>query len=376
MYGVGRAREAGPAWMTTLELAEQLDDTGYRLRALWGLCIDQFNNGQFRTALEYAQRYGGLVENSTDPVDLVMADRILATALHYLGDQNNARIHIDRALAHHAVLAQQPHIVRLQFDQRVTAHYFQARILWLQGCADRSLRVVEENIKEGSAIGHALSFCSVLGQGACPIFFLAGDLDAAARYGAMLLDHTERNPIRLWQIWARCFIGMVTVRRGDTASGLQALRDGLEQAGAAKFLPRFLLPLGELAACLGEAGEIGLALETIDETLARCESRDERWYVAEQLRIRGELLLREGKYQAVAAAEDCFERAINVAREQGALFWELRCALSLARLRVKQDRRTDAGGVLAPVYDRFAEGFGIEDMRAARALLESLSLHR
>jgi hypothetical protein len=316
------------------------------------------------------------VANSTDPVDLVMADRILATALHYLGDQNNARNHIDGALAHHAVLAQQPHLVRLQFDQRVTAHYFQARILWLQGCADQSLRVVEENIKEGSAIGHALTFCSVLGQGACPIFFLAGDLDAAARYGAMLLDHTERNPIRLWQIWARCFIGMVTARRGDRLGGLQALRDGLEQAGAAKFLPRFLLPLGEFATCLGETGEIGLALETIDETLVRCESRDERWYLAEQLRIKGELLLRDGKYQAVAAAEACFEAAINVAREQGALFWELRGALSLARLRVKQDRPTDARHVLAPVCDRFTEGFEIEDMRAARALLESLSVQQ
>jgi hypothetical protein len=47
-----------------------------------------------------------------------------------------------------------------------------------------------------------LSFCSVLGQGACPIAFWAGDLDAAERYGAMLLDHTERHPIRLWHIWA------------------------------------------------------------------------------------------------------------------------------------------------------------------------------
>jgi predicted ATPase/DNA-binding winged helix-turn-helix (wHTH) protein len=375
MYGVGRAREAGPAWATTLELAEQLDDTSYRMRALWGLCIDQFNNGDNRTALEYARRYAGLVENSTDTIDLVMSNRILATALHYFGDQNSARLHIDRALTHYAALAQKTHMVRLQFDQAVTAHYFQARILWLQGFADQSLRAVEQNIKDGNAVGHALSFCSVLGQGACPIAYLAGDFDAAARYGAMLLDHTERNPIRLWQIWARCFIGMVTAKRGDLAGGLQALRDGLKQAGTARFLPRFLLPLGELATCLGESGEIALALETIGEALARCETRDERWYVAEQLRIKGELLLLEGKDQAVAAAEACFERAVNVAREQGALFWELRGALSLARLRVKQDRPMDARRVLAPIYARFTEGFEIADMRAARALLESLAAY-
>src|SRR5262249_22312940 len=88
MYGVGRAREAGPAWTTTLELAEQLGDADYRQRALWGLCIDQFNNGEFRAALDYARRFAELVKDSRDPADLIMGDRILATSLHYLGDQN------------------------------------------------------------------------------------------------------------------------------------------------------------------------------------------------------------------------------------------------------------------------------------------------
>ena len=60
MYGVGRARESGAAWATTLELAEELDDTGYRLRALWGLCIDQFNSGNVSTALGFARRFAGL----------------------------------------------------------------------------------------------------------------------------------------------------------------------------------------------------------------------------------------------------------------------------------------------------------------------------
>jgi hypothetical protein len=84
MYGVGRAREAGPAWRATLGLAESLDDIGYQRRALWGLCIDQFNNGEFRSALEFARRFAGLVADSSDAIELMMAERILATALHYL----------------------------------------------------------------------------------------------------------------------------------------------------------------------------------------------------------------------------------------------------------------------------------------------------
>jgi hypothetical protein len=171
------------------------------------LCIDQFNNGELRTAIEFARRFADLAAQTGDAIDLMMADRLLATALHYFGDQSEARRHIESALTQLAALAQEPQIVRVRFEMRVSTHYFQARILWLQGFAEQALRVVEQNIEEGNAVGQALSFCSVLGQGACPIAYWAGDLDAAARYGTMLLDHTERHPIRLWNIWARCFNG-------------------------------------------------------------------------------------------------------------------------------------------------------------------------
>ena len=373
MYGVGRARETSAAWGTTLELAEQLGDAGYQLRALWGLCIDQFNIGELRTALGFARRFARLVENSTDEIDLMMADRMLATALHYFGDQKNARHHIERMLASHATLAQQPQVVRFQFDQRVTAHYFQARILWLQGFADQAMRLVERNIEEGRTIGNALSFCSVLGQGACPIAFLSGDLDAAERYGAMLLEHADRHGPRVWHLWARCFNGLVMAKRGDHAGGLQALRGGLEQAGDAKFLPRFLLLLGELAVWLGEAGEVAPALETVKETLARCEARDERWYLAELLRIKGELVMKEAATDAAAAAEGHIVQALDQAQPQGALSWELRAATSLARLWRDQHRVAEAREVLRSVYDRFTEGFETTDLREARSLLEQFA---
>jgi len=373
MYGVGRAREAGPAWAATLEIADRLDDKDYKQRALWGLCIDQFNNGEFHTALGYAERFAELVASSNDPVDLVMSDRILATALHYIGDQKNARLHIDRVLGHLAALAQQPQIVRLRFDMRVSTHYFQARILWLQGFADQALQAAEHNVEEGRSIGHALSFCSVLGQGACPIAFLAGDFDVAARYGAMLLDHTERHPMRLWQLWARCFNGMVMAQRGEVTAGLDVLRRELEQAGDARFLPRFLLPLGQLAACLGEVGEITEGLAIVDDALARCKARDEGWYLAELLRIRGELILDLGGSDAAAKAEGEYLSALDCARRQGALSWELRTATSLAQLWRGQGRSKAARQLLASVYGQFTEGFATADLRTAKALLDDLT---
>src|SRR5271170_4859039 len=101
-------------------------------------------------------------------------------------------------------------------------------------------------------------------------------------------------------------------------------------------------------------------------------ARAERWYVAELLRIKGELLVQEATARSASAAENCFVGAIDVAREQGALFWELRGALSLARLRAAQDQRDDARQVLAPIYDRFTEGFATPDLRAAKAMLDGL----
>ncbi len=299
----------------------------------------------------------------------MMADRILGTTLHYLGEQTEARRHIEAVVAHLGAAASQQQIVRFRFDLRVSTHYFRARILWLQGSADEALRQVERNIEEGRAIGHALTYCSVLGQAACPIAFLAGDLVAATRYGAMLLDHTERHPIRLWHQWARCFNGLLAIKRGDLAPGVALLRRELEQAGEAKFLPRFLLPLGEFAAALGTVGETAEGLALVDETLARCRARDEGWYLPELLRIKGELRLQGG---APDAAADCFVEALTLARQQGALFWVLRSALSAARLEVGRNRASAGRRVLAPVYEAFSEGLETADLRAARALLETI----
>jgi predicted ATPase/DNA-binding winged helix-turn-helix (wHTH) protein len=372
MYGVGRARETAAVWTSTLELAERLDDTTYRRHALWGLCIDQFNNGNTRTALSFAERFAALVDESDKPIERMKADRLLATSLHYLGDQTRANHHIEQALTHDTTLTSGSRSVSAGFDLLVSAHYFQARILWLRGFADRALGVVERNIEEGRLLDQALSFCSVLGQGACPIAFLAGDLDAAERYGAMLLDHTERHPVRLWNIWARCFLGLVTARRGEIESGTRALRDGLTEAGDARLLPRFLLLRGEQARYLAEQGEADEAIGIVDDMLAVCEARDEGWYIAELLRSKATLLLSHAGIAAADGAETLLRRSLDLAQSQGALAWELRTATDLARLWLGQGRAAEAGALLRPVRARFTEGFGTTDLRAAANLLETV----
>jgi predicted ATPase/DNA-binding winged helix-turn-helix (wHTH) protein len=372
MYGIGRAREAGRAWTTTLELAKALGDTHYQLRALWGLCIDQFNNGGVREALEFAGGFASLVAHSTDLTELMMADRILGTALHYFGDQNSAGYHIDRVFAHTPGPPWRPRAVSPGFDLLVSSRYFQARILWLRGFAQQAMRVVERNVEEGLALGQALSFCSVLGQSACPITLFAGDLAAAERYGAMLLAHADRHQIRLWNIWARCFNGLIMARRGDIPGGLGILSGGLEQAGDARLLPRFLFLRGEQALLLGRTGEVEQALDSVEQMLAHCAARDERWYMAELLRIKGELIVAGGDPTEAASIETLFLESLDEAHGQGALFWELRTGISLATLWRNNGRLAEAGSLLRPIHERLTEGHATADPRAAQALLLEL----
>jgi len=116
-YGVGQARETAAAWTKTLELAEVLGNIEFRRHALWGLCIDQFNTGNVRTALSYAEQFAGLVSSSDSAIERMKAVRILATSLHYLGDQKRAHHHIDQALSYEEVVAQsRSHTVSAGFD--------------------------------------------------------------------------------------------------------------------------------------------------------------------------------------------------------------------------------------------------------------------
>ncbi|MGY3425195.1 hypothetical protein ACVWZW_005699 [Bradyrhizobium sp. F1.13.4] len=368
MYGEGRAREARPILETTLELADRLEDKDFRLRALWGLCIDQFNNGQFGKARALADRFANAAANSPDKTDVMLGDRLMAVALHYLGDQNEARLRIDRVNASLHVLAEKPKIFPL--DLRISTQYFRARILWLQGLADQAQALTARNIEEGRANGHALTFCSVLGQAACPIAFWSGDFDAAERHGAELLEHTERHAIRLWGLWARAFNAAVMVKRGDVTTGLPLLREELNRAGDARFLPRFLPLLGELAACSGEADQVDRGLDVIEDVLTRCNDRQELWYLPELIRIKGELMLRSARHSEDAEAR--FREAMAIAGQQGARFWELRSAVSLARLMIAAGQSAEALAVLDHVSGAFAEGSDFADMRIARDLIAQL----
>ncbi|MFC3106675.1 hypothetical protein ACFOFO_01645 [Undibacterium arcticum] len=114
----------------------------------------------------------------------------------------------------------------------------------------------------------------------------------------------------------------------------------------------------------------------INEALAQSKRNDELWCMPELLRVKAELLLLEADSNGVSAAENHFQKSFALARQQGALSWELRTATSLARLQKKQRREEQAQKLLAATYARFTEGFGTADVRAAKLLLGELNQER
>ena len=136
--------------------------------------------------------------------------------------------------------------------------------------------------------------------------------------------------------------------------------------GAEAWTPHFCTLL---AGACEIAGKIDEAVILLRDALQIIERTGQRWLAAELNRLKGKLVLRQGHSQA---AENLYHEALSIAVEQEAKLWELRAAVSLARLLSDQDRRGEAHDLLAPIFGWFTEGFGTPDLTEAKALLDEL----
>jgi predicted ATPase len=375
IYTKGTVPEVEAAYRKALELAEKLDDTEHQLRSLWGLWIFYNGSGQPRDALALAERFHAIATNGPDPNDPLIGERMISVSQTFLGDLLRARHHIEHMLAHYVPSAQKSHIIRFQTDQRAMARAHLAQILWLQGLPDQAVRAAESSIEDARAANHANSLCHTLAVAACAIALLIGDLAAAEHYAEVLLDHATRHALAHWRAFGRSYQGALAIARGDVIKGLPRLHAGVDDRGTAGLVSVSTSRLiGFLMAeALGRAGQMADGLAAVEQALAWAESTGERWAISEVLRLKGELLLLQGA-KGAAAAEDHFRQALDWARRQGALSWELRAATSLARLLRDQGCSAESRALLQPVYDRFTEGFDTTDLKAAKALLDALAV--
>jgi predicted ATPase/DNA-binding winged helix-turn-helix (wHTH) protein len=368
-YTLASARDTRSAWDATLRIGAALSDTEYQLRALWGLWGTHINRGEFREGLAVAKQFSSLAETASDANDRLVGDRLTGAALHFLGDQRGARAHIERMLAGYVTPTRRSPALRFQSDQRVTAHMYLVRILWLQGYPDQALAMAEADVQDALRAGHPQSLCNSLAGAACPIALQAGNLTAAERYIAMLLDQTERQVLEIWHAHAVCFEGKLLIMRGDIRTGLQRLQSGTAQLVQSNFGQYASALFGTLAEGFAAAGQVARAQDVIGDAIAQAECSDGHWYLPELLRIRAAISLRMG---GAVAAETDLGRAIDLARAQTALSWELRPATDLARLWRHQGRLNAARTLLSDVHGRFVEGHATADLRAAKDLLHAL----
>jgi len=365
------AENAESAWTRALQLARDLSDVDCELRSLWGLWSCRFNRGDLRRALEAGEQFRATALRSREPADAVMGERLLGLAQFHLGNLSAARTHLESMLKHYVVRANHAHIVRFQYDPRVAARSLLGTILWTQGFPERAAREVQRAIEEARAVNHAASEALALERG-CQVALLLGDLPAAEGAIGRLIAHSDKHALELWRTRAGGFRGMLRVALGDPHGGIRELARTIEGCPSKDFHARHLSLLAGLAHALGIVGDTTEALAIVDGALGHAKHDDGRWYFPEFLWIKGELLRRRGEPGDLATAEEVIAHAVQWARRQEALSWELRATISLARVLRAGGHGSDARAALMSVRGRFTEGFASADLLAAEALIREL----
>jgi predicted ATPase len=350
--------EGGPgmaaAFHRALALADRVGDTAALCDALHGLGWDSVLAGDYRSAVQFMERaHPGSIALGGEAA--LMNLRVMALAYHGAGDQPTARARAERALDMIGVEAP-ANIGAHRVDHRVATTAILSRILWVQGFPDRAANMACESLEGALSVDLPLSLLFALWQG-CTVFLWNGDMPEADRLVTMLVDHSARHSLARGQFWGRCCRTALDVRRGNK-SGIAARRDGISRD------PLCDLPDLETMGTLSE--ELVGA-----ETIRRATTGDAGWCAAEILRAKGAIALKQDASNAIAA-EGLFRLSVDLARQQGALSWELRGAMSAARLLQAQGRISEAGDLLAPIHARFTEGFETEDLLVATRLLNDL----
>jgi predicted ATPase/DNA-binding winged helix-turn-helix (wHTH) protein len=370
--GAGSARQSPDLLTKALDAAEALDDLDAQARALMGLYNHHIFRAEHDKGWLAAERLSRVASRIGDPAVSRGADQVMGNVLFMLGKPQEGRKFLERFLNAERAAIDQPARFGFPTDHRAPTRACLSRTLWLLGFIEQARLEAQAALDEIRGTDHPLVLCRVLYFGMCRILPTAGDFAGAEQNITRLIEAATAINQPFWQTAGRFLSGKLMIERGDFADGVAVLNDAFDvcrRTGWRMSYPEFKGALAMGFAGLGELDEALAAVsEGLDGAVQGEHGRD--LFFAELLRIKGEILHRQ---EAVSAAEDSFREALGIARAQEALLWELRAALSLARLRVKQGHGGEARQLLAPVHDRFTEGFETPDLRAARAFLDALT---
>ena len=337
------------------------------LYGFWVVNLTAFNGPVVR---ELASQFLALAEKQRATVPLMVGHRLMSVSLTHTGDFAEARAHADQALALYDPSEHRPLVARFGQDIRVAILAYQALALWFLGYPDAALAAIDQAIRDAHEIGDAATLMYGLVHASmvhsqCGLYSLV----EAETAEEVALANEKGSPF--WAAFGTTAQGCLLAVTGKASDALQKINSGLvtiRATATAMWLPHYLSCLARAYADLGQFDD---AWRCIGEAVTAIETNRETWFEAEVQRIAGEVALKSSNLDA-AKAEAYFERALAVARKQQAKSWELRVAMSMARLWRDQGKRQEARDLLAPVYGWFTEGFDTLDLKEAKALLDEL----
>jgi len=349
-----------------------VEDASERFSAYYGLWVGHLNRGEPAPMREMAELF--LCEATAGPncPEAVIAHRISGQTRFYFGDFAGAHEHFQKTIELYNPARDADFANRFGRDPRAAAEALDAVALWMLGRVNDSLRLAEraladaESAAHAPTMAHALLFAALLALVRC-------NPEAVATYSQALANIVSRYDLRAdWAGLAGFLQGWAKSCDCAEESRLAEMRKGIEttrEQGNILFSPGLGATLAEAEAI---AGENDAALRRLDDALAGLGHTEERWYEAEIHRIRGEILLRRDPADN-AAAEQSLQVAIAIAQSQRARSFELRAALSLAKLYRAANRDADAHAVLAPAVESFPPTQQFSELIEAQALLAAMS---
>jgi predicted ATPase len=354
------APEVEAAYHRARELCRQVGETPQLFPVLGGLVLFYVNRRELQTARELGEQMLSLAQRIQDPAGLPSAHIMLGNALFSLVEWDAARTHLEQGIALYNLQPYRSHGFLNAVHLGVFGLCRLAQILWHLGYPDQALQRSQEALTLARELAHPFSLATAL--------IFAAEIHCRRREGHITYEHAEaalalarEQGFALRVAQATIVRGWALVEQGQGEAGIAQIRQGLAAQRATGSDNRLGGYLDLLAEAYGRVGQIEEGLRVIEGQRG-----------VGSYRFKGELLLMRSS-EHHAEAETYFRQALEAARFQQAKSWELRAAMSLARLWQQQGKRVEARELLAPVYGWFTEGFDTADLQEAKALLEALT---
>jgi predicted ATPase len=362
------APETGEAFDRALSLCEQLDSPPQLVTVLHGQWVRVLLAGDLALARSRAEELLKLGVERNDPVWTVMGCRISGVTCMWLGEFIAAHDYLERGLLLYDPAHRSRYVELTVDDPHVMLLTYLAWTLLCLGCLDQSRAKRDAAMAEARLLSRAFTLAHALSRATHAEAIVVGP-SGALLHADELVSLTEGHSIDFYLAEAMIIQGWCLTMLGQREKGVSQLTRGLA-AYRAQGLLQVPMGLTLLADTYRKVQQPQNGLQQLEDAINVTDRTQGRYYEAEMHRVRGEIFL---SMHDNSAAEASFHKAINVAQHQSAKTWELRAAMSMARLWRDQGKRDEARELLAPVYGWFTQGFDTLDLKEAKALMDELA---